>query len=239
MTPNAFSVGQLLPKSPLLTLDKIDSTESGWVLEAHGSDRAPCPACLEISRSRHSRYWRTLKDLPAHGEKVTLKLRVNRWRCRNRHGAVRFFTMPLGGVVEAHARETNGARDLTVLIGHAWGGLPGQRLMSRLSMATSDDTILRRLKHLAREPITSDLRVIGVDEWAWSKGQTFGTILVDLEQGRVVNVLAESSAGALAAWLTAHPGITTLSRDRNGQYAEGARRAAPEATQVADRFQLP
>jgi transposase len=79
---------------------------------------------------------------------------------------------------------------------------------------------------------------MGVDEWAWSKGQSFGTILVDLERGRVVDILAESSADALAAWLTAHPGVTTISRDRHGRYAEGARRAAPGATQVADRFHL-
>jgi transposase len=167
-----------------------------------------------------------------------LKLHVGRWRCRNHRCAVRFFTLPLAGVVEAYARETNRVRDLTLVIGHALGGLPGQRLMSRLNMPTSDDTILRRLKHLAREPGTSEVRVIGVDEWAWSRGQSFGTILVDLEQGRVVDVLAESSAAALAAWLTAHPSVTTISRDRHGRYAEGARRAAPDALQVADRFHL-
>jgi transposase len=167
-----------------------------------------------------------------------LKLQVNRWRCRNRCCSVRFFTRSLVGVVEAYARETNRARDLTLLIGHALGGLPGQRLMSRFNMATSDDTILRRLKHLPRESVSSEVRVMGVDEWAWSRGQTFGTILVDLESGRVVDVLAESSADALAAWLTAHPGVTTISRDRHGRYAEGARRAVPHAVQVADRFHL-
>ena len=213
MTPKALSVGPLLPKSRLLTLDKINWGESGSVLEAHGPDRTPCPACLKVSHSRHSRYWRTLKDLPSHGGKVALKLQVNRWRCRNRGCSVRFFTRSLVGVVEAYARETNRARDLTLLIGHALGGLPGQRLMSRFNMATSDDTILRRLKHLPREPVNSEVRVMGVDEWAWSRGQTFGTILVDLERGRVVDVLAESSADALAAWLTAHPGVTTISRD--------------------------
>jgi transposase len=92
--------------------------------------------------------------------------------------------------------------------------------------------------HLIGEPVTSEVRVIGVDEWAWSKGQSFGTILVDLEHGGVIDVLAESSAAALAAWLTVHPGVTTISRDRHGRYAEGARRAAPDATQVADRFHL-
>jgi len=96
---------------------------------------------------------------------------MDRWRCRNHRCAVRFFTLPLAGVVEAYARETNRVRDLTLVIGHALGGLPGQRLMSRLNLPTSDDTILRLLKHRTREPITSEVRVIDVDEWAWSKGQ--------------------------------------------------------------------
>jgi len=101
--PKALSVGQLLPKSPLRTLDKINWGESGWVLEAHGPDRAPCPACLKVSHSRHSRYWHSLKDLPSHGGRVAVELQVNRWRCRNRHCSVRFFTRPLVGVVEAYA----------------------------------------------------------------------------------------------------------------------------------------
>jgi hypothetical protein len=116
--------------------------------------------------------------LPAHGEKVTVKLRVNRWRCRNRGCAVRFFTLPLDGAVETHARETNRARNLTAVIDHALGGRLGERLMNGLNMATSDDTILRRLKRQAPEPVGSEFRVLGADEWAWSKGQTFGTILV-------------------------------------------------------------
>ncbi len=238
MMPDTVFAERLLPKSRALTLESVQSCESGWVLEARGPARAPCPACHKVSSSRHSRYWRTLKDLPAHGAKVTLKVQVNRWRSRNESCGVRFFSAPVDSVVAAYGRETNRARDLTLLIGHAVGGLPGERLMSRLNMATSDDTILRRLKHLQQEPINSEVRVLGVDEWAWSKGQKFGTLLVDLERHRVLDVLAESSSDALATWLRAHPGVTTISRDRHGSYAEGARRAAPNATQVAGRFHL-
>jgi hypothetical protein len=93
--------------------------------------------------------------------------------------------------------------------------------MSRSNLATSGDTILRRLKHAAREQSDMEVPVTGIDEWAWSKGQSFGTILLDLERRRVVEVLAESSTDGLAPWLTAHPGITIISRDRHGHYAEG------------------
>jgi transposase len=82
------------------------------------------------------------------------------------------------------------------------------------------------------------VQVLGVDDWAWKKGTTFGTILVDLERSQVVDVLPERSALALSQWLARHPEVKIISRDRQGVYAEGARLGAPEALQVADRFHL-
>jgi transposase len=105
-------------------------------------------------------------------------------------------------------------------------------------MAVSDDTILRAVKRVEVDTGGVPLRVVGVDDWAWKKGQTYGTILVDLERSGVVDLLPERSAESLAAWLAQHPGIEFISRDRQGLYADGARSGAPQAQQVADRFHL-
>ena len=86
--------------------------------------------------------------------------------------------------------------------------------------------------------VAHPIRVLGVDDWAWSKGQTFGTILVDLERSQVVDLLPTRSADSLVEWLAQYPEVTIVSRDRQGVYSEGARRGAPEAVQVADRFHL-
>jgi hypothetical protein len=107
-------------------------------------------------------------------------------------------------------------------------------------MPVSDDTVLRVVQRRARRQQTnpSPVRVVGIDDWAWQKGQRYGTIMVDLERRTVVDVLPDRSAASVAAWLRDHPQVEIISRDRHGLYAEGARQGAPQARQVADRFHL-
>ena len=98
-------------------------------------------------------------------------------------------------------------------------------------------TILRlvRRTRVAEKPIPT---LLGVDEWAYRKRLDFKTILVDLSTNRPVELLPDASATTLTAWLQNHPGGEVLARDRAGTFAEGARQAAPDAVQVADRFHL-
>jgi transposase len=111
--------------------------------------------------------------------------------------------------------------------------------MTRLGMPVSDTTILRRIKDYGRgQTNRAVVRVAGVDEWAWRKGMNYGTIVVDLERRQVVDLLADRAAATMAAWFRDHPEIEVVSRDRAGLYADAARRGAPQARQVADRFHL-
>jgi transposase len=109
------------------------------------------------------------------------------------------------------------------------GGLPGQRLLARLSITTSDDTVLRRVRHEpAQPPAAPQIRNLGVEDWAWRKGQEYGTILVNLDLRRVVDLLPDRAAESLSEWLQQHPEIVTISRDRCGINAEGAAHGAPQ-----------
>jgi transposase len=82
------------------------------------------------------------------------------------------------------------------------------------------------------------VRILGIDDWAWKKGQTYGTILVDLETRRPIELLPDRSTETVEAWLRTHPEVDIVSRDRGGEYAAAARKGAPQAQQVADRFHL-
>ena len=143
------------------------------------------------------------------------------------------------GVTGKQAQETDRFAEILRSVGYALSGRAGERLSVRLGLRISDDTLLRRVKEAAKDaPPLQAIRAIGVDDWAWSKGKNFGSIVVDLERGTAVDVLPLRSAKALSEWLERHPGVSVVARDRQGLYAEGARRGAPDAVQVADRFHL-
>jgi transposase len=236
---NNWKSKELLPDPASLKLRSVERGEQGWVVEASCSGSAACPDCGVLSRARHSSYLRHLKDLPIQGVAVKMKLRVGRWRCRNAACERRIFCQRLASVTRKRAQETNRFLEVVQLIGYALGGRPGEQLIARLGLPVSDDTLLRRIKQMAKSrPPSGPIPVVGVDDWAWRKSSRYGTILIDLQQREVADLLPERSADAFAQWLQEHPEVTTISRDRHGLYAEGARRGAPQAQQVADRFHL-
>lgn len=216
----------------------VERGGGGWVVSAAGAGHGTCPACGTPSQSRHSTYLRRLQDLPSQGTRVTVQIRTARLRCRNPCCDRQVFAEPLPGVAEPRLRRTRRLFNLALLLGHNAGGRPAERVLARLGMPVSDDTVLRYLRRWAAQNAGSPVRVLGIDDWAWRKGQTYGTIMVDLEGRAVVDVLPHRSSSTTADWLHGHPEVRVISRDRHGLYAEGARAGAPQAAQVADRFHL-
>jgi len=170
---------------------------------------------------------------------VVLKLRLGRWRCHNDQCIRKTFVERLPSIVAPFARRTSRVAELVRLFCHAAGGRVSERLLARLAMQVSDNTILRHFKNYARNVGDAQpIRIVGIDDWCWRRGDSYETIIVDLERRKVIDVLPKRSVEETATWLKRHPEIEIVSRDRCGLYAQGARQGAPQAKQVADRFHL-
>src|ERR1700682_955517 len=235
--PINFRISALVPVG--LIVESVAQLDDAILVTARaGIQVATCPLCASPSRRVHSRYVREVLDLPCTGRSVRLRVVIRRFRCDTQHCRRRIFAERFDKtVLLVRSRRTSRLDCIVHHLGLALGGRPAASFAKRLMLPVSNDTVLRVVRARAW-PRTEPLNVVCIDDWAFRRNHSYGTIVCALERRRIVTLLPDREMATCEAWLAGHPDITVLSRDRGGGYGEAASKALPSAVQVADRWHL-
>ncbi len=218
-------------------VERVSDSSDDLVVEAVSTGRpGRCPDCRKQARRVHSSYQRSLDEKSLVSRRVVVRLPVRRYFCERKRCFRKTFVEQVPGLTERHRRSSTGLTGWLRSIAVELGGRPAARLCQRLRLAAGRTRLLRLL---TAPPVPGRApRVLGVDDFAFRKGCTYGTVLVDVEAGRVVDVMPDRTSETFAAWLRDHPGAAIICRDRATAYTKAVKEAAPGTLEVADRWHL-
>ncbi len=236
--PNSdFSLKKLFRRSHLSVLSCHSSMGRCRISVQSISSYGVCPYCGAHSRRVHSTYRRRLMDLPLITESVELDVSVRRFFCSNAVCSHVTFTEQPGNEIRRYQRKTQRCLDRQLQLAAGASSMVAQRELHSCQIPASSSTILRQL-HKVHIPDNPNILVIGVDDWAYRKGVSYGSILIDLVSKNFIGLLDSRDKQPFADWLRHHPTVRMVSRDRATAYSAAVADVDCFIEEVADRFHL-
>ncbi|MHA4847233.1 ISL3 family transposase [Flavitalea antarctica] len=229
----------LLPDALQLKDCSLSLLEGHLIIKTSSCQTASiCPSCGCVSERSHSRYKRVLGDLPSSGYSVRVLMLSRKYFCDNPDCTQKVFTERFKKEISPYHRRFNRCTELLRSLALELGGNKGSAIAYLTHLPVSPSTILRVIKRLELVVPQMTSGIIGIDDWAFKKAKTYGTIIVDLYPNKVIDLLPDREAATVSQWFKGHQEVRVISRDRGGPYSKGGREGAPQAIQVADRFHL-
>jgi len=200
------------------------------------SSRSQCPICGHSSSSVHDHYHRKITDLPVFQNTTLLFLKTRKFKCRNFSCPRKVFSEQTSHI-KRYSRRTIRVSQLLDSLSIELTGKHGSQLTKLLYLPVSSSTITRialsQVLPAIKQPV-----ILGVDDWAFRKGVNYGTVLIDMETSRPIDLLSSRDSANLKEWLKKYPAVKIITRDRSGAYSSAINEICPDAIQVADRFHL-
>lgn len=203
------------------------------------SKSCKCPKCNYFTDKYHGTYNRKVQDLPIFGKSVQLEICSHEYECVNDDCEVTSVAETFDGFLNTYSRMTERCADFICTLALETSCEGCARICRTLGIKTSGDTVirllLRRYESLPNPEVDD---VIGVDDFAYKKRHTYGTIIVNEKTHEPVTLLDGRNGDTLREWLKNNKNIKVVTRDRASAYAKVISEELPDAMQVADRFHL-
>ena len=233
----SFDISNLYTTSGLYVenVDHFDNT-----LHFYCRSSAPsgvCTYCGNKSKQVHSRYQRVVNDLSILGREVLLTLEVRKFFCKNANCSKKTFAEQPGNEIFRYRRRTRRCETAVIRQGLSVSSGMASKLLSFSGIVLSRSTILRDL-HRLRPSEYKDVEEIGIDDWAWRKGLSYGTIVIDLCRMQPIDLLGNRTENSFRTWMKNHNRVGLVSRDRSTAYSSAIRSIDRPIIEIADKFHL-
>ena len=203
------------------------------------TQKCACPKCGTVSEHHHGTYSRKIQDLPILGKTTWLVVNAYEYQCDNPDCDTSTFAESCEGFLNYYSRMTERCEDLVCTLALETSCEGCARICRNMNLKTSGDSIIRLLiKRFSVQPQTVCGETIGVDDFAFRKRNTYGTIIVDEKTHKPIAILQGRDGNTLKEWLSRNKHVKTVTRDRASAYSSAIQEILPDAMQVADRFHL-